>query len=266
LRTIRQAKVLLPDSIETKIFKVLKDIGVELSAYHGGSLNGKDIMKVMNNASFVFDEFAVIFKAAKRPNCEMSDEDIDAMCKHFREVIVLWDGAFSVARMTEYDQAEKEDIIATYLLYVHAALQGLKDLRCSITPKIHLMVMHVDWQMRYVRGGIGDKAEDWVERLHQTGMRLRQHFRSVKNALVRARAREKSNYRNSHPDVLARIQVVNSGGNKRKLVEKNGDTVAVEWKRQRKEGRSEALQYFENNEGEIRSWTMFLFDDEEVDG
>ena len=46
-------------SIETKVFKVLKDIGVELTSYHGGSLNGKDIKKVMNNASHVFDCISV---------------------------------------------------------------------------------------------------------------------------------------------------------------------------------------------------------------
>ncbi len=40
-------------SFETKIFKVLKEIGVELSSYHGGSLNGKDIRKVMTNACYI---------------------------------------------------------------------------------------------------------------------------------------------------------------------------------------------------------------------
>ncbi len=60
-------------SIETKIFKVLKKIGVELSSYHGGSLNGKDIRKVMTNACYIFDTFATIFKAGMRPNCILSD-------------------------------------------------------------------------------------------------------------------------------------------------------------------------------------------------
>jgi hypothetical protein len=44
------------------MFKVLKEIGVELSSYHGGSLNGKDIKKVMNNATHLFNTFATIFK------------------------------------------------------------------------------------------------------------------------------------------------------------------------------------------------------------
>jgi hypothetical protein len=45
LKEMRRAKVKGQQSIETKVFQVLKEIGVELSPYHGGSLNGKDIKK-----------------------------------------------------------------------------------------------------------------------------------------------------------------------------------------------------------------------------
>ena len=76
-------------SIETKVFNVLKDIGVELSSYHGGSLNGKDIQKVTNNASHVFDCISVVFKEGKRDDCLLSDAEIESLCKHFREVFVL---------------------------------------------------------------------------------------------------------------------------------------------------------------------------------
>jgi len=79
---IRSAKVKAPDSIETKMFKVLKTIGVELSAYHGGSLNGKDIKKVMNNATCVFDQLKLIFEDRKRSDCLLTNDDIKALCLH----------------------------------------------------------------------------------------------------------------------------------------------------------------------------------------
>ncbi|KAL7425409.1 hypothetical protein ACHAXH_000002, partial [Discostella pseudostelligera] len=63
----------------------------------------------MHNASHIFDNFADIFKEGKRPNCLLSDEDIEQLCLHFREVFVLWDGAFLVARM-EYPN--EDDCIA----------------------------------------------------------------------------------------------------------------------------------------------------------
>ena len=40
------------------MLKVLKGYGVELTSYHGGSFTGKDILKIMNNAEFIFQTFA----------------------------------------------------------------------------------------------------------------------------------------------------------------------------------------------------------------
>ncbi len=135
LKTMRTSKVKDQQSIETKIFKVLKKIGVELSSYHWASLNGKDIRKVMTNACYIFDTFATIFKAGKRPNCMLSDtKNINALCMQFREVFVLWDGAFSLARTINPTEID----CSTYRMYVRAAVKGSKDLRCTVTPKVHL--------------------------------------------------------------------------------------------------------------------------------
>ena len=98
LRALQLSKTKSATSLEMKLLKVLKKFGVEQSSYHGGSLNGKDIKKVMNNSSYLFDEFASILKSGKRSNCEFSDDDIDALCRHFQSVFLLWDGAFSYAR------------------------------------------------------------------------------------------------------------------------------------------------------------------------
>jgi hypothetical protein len=38
----------------------------------------------------------------------------------------------------------------------------------------NMMLIHVGWQMTNIKGGLGNNMEDWVERLHQTGMRMRQ--------------------------------------------------------------------------------------------
>ena len=215
LKEMRQAKVRGQQSIETKVFKVLKEIGVELSSYHGGSLNGKDIKKVMNNASHIFDQFAAIFKGGKREECLLADSDIDLMCLHFREVYVLWDGAFSLARIINPTDEDAE----TYQTFILAAVSGSKILQCPITPKIHAMLRHVQWQMKNIPGGLGDKMEDWVERQHQWGMQQRRRFRTVQDPLVRVLAREKATSRNTHPDVLAQVDATDTG-NKQKMSEK----------------------------------------------
>jgi hypothetical protein len=139
LKVMQAAKGKKEDSVDTKLFKVLKEIGVELSSYHGGSLNGKDIEKVMNNAAHVFKELAVIMKEGKRPDSILSDANINALCLHFWEVFILWDGAFSLARTV----SPMENDTKTYLCYVSMAVHGNNALHCTITPKVHLMLKHV---------------------------------------------------------------------------------------------------------------------------
>jgi hypothetical protein len=133
LKKIQSVKVKEPDNIETKMFKVLKRIGVELCSYHSGSLNGKGIKKVMNNTTYIFDQLALIFQEGKRPSCLLSNPDIAALCLHFRGVFVLWDGMFLVVRTINPDKAD----ISTYRKYVMAAVQGHHtDLKCTITPEV----------------------------------------------------------------------------------------------------------------------------------
>ncbi len=61
MKVTQSAKAKKHNSIETKMFKVLREIGVKLASYHGVGLNGKDIIKVMINATYVFNKFAATF-------------------------------------------------------------------------------------------------------------------------------------------------------------------------------------------------------------
>ena len=193
----------------------------------------------MNNATHVFEKVAVILKEGRRQNCILLDEALDAMCLHFKEVFVLWDAAFSLARTVNPMEADK----MTYQRYVLAALQGNTVLRCTVTPKVHLMLKHVAWQMKEIKGGLGDKMEDWVERLHQTGMRLRQQFCTIQNPLVRAQACERVSLRSTHPDVIAHTNVMNAGNKRSFSITKSDDTIAMSRKKQRDMGRFEAMKY-----------------------
>jgi hypothetical protein len=256
LKEMRRAKVRGQQSIKTKIFRVLKEIGIKLSSYHGGSLNRKDIKKVMNNATHLFNEFAAIFKEGKREGGLLSDEDIDGMCLHFKEVFVLWDGKLTLARTINPTRVDAH----TYQRFVEAALHGSKILQCPITPKIHIMLKHVAWQMINIPGGMGDKMEDWVERLHQWGIRQRRQFRTVQDPLVCATAREKATSRCNHPEVLAQVDATDARNKRRILSEKKDDVISTKRKQQRDKGRIRAHQYFVANiKGVKLTWAELLF-------
>ena len=149
----------------------------------------------------------------------------------------------------------------TYLWYVQAAVQGNAALRCTVTPKVHLMLKHIAWQMQNIWGGLGDKMEDWVERLHQMGMRLQQRFCTVQNPAIRANAREKASFRLSHPNVIAHTNATNSGNKQSFSVAKVEDTISTRQKKQCDIGRYEAMQYFEK-EGKMNklTWLVLIFD------
>jgi hypothetical protein len=68
-------------------------------------------------------------------------------------LFVLRDGAFSLARTVN----PMENDTMTYLRYVVVAVHGHKGLSCTITPKVHLMLKPVAWQMRHIPGGWGKK-------------------------------------------------------------------------------------------------------------
>ncbi len=140
LKVMQTAKGKKEHSIELKIIKMLTDIGVEMSLYHGGSLNGKDTKKVMNNATYFFDRLAVILKEGKRADSLLSDDDIDTLCLHFQGVFVLWDGAFLLARTVN----PMENDTTTYLCYVVVAVHGHEALCCTVTPKVHTLCL-VEW-------------------------------------------------------------------------------------------------------------------------
>jgi hypothetical protein len=168
LRALQSSKAKSATSLETKLFKVLKKIGVEQSSYHGGSLNGKDIKKVMNNAAHLFDQFSSLLQAGKRDECELDNNSIDAICQSFKNVFVFWDGAFSLAQ-TKYPTLDHS---LKYQQFINAAVIGHVNLGLTITPKVHLMFKYVSWQMDNITGGLGDKMEDWIEKSHQDGKQL----------------------------------------------------------------------------------------------
>jgi hypothetical protein len=172
----------------------------------------------------------------------------------------LWDGAFSLARKIDPTDEDAE----TYQRFALAVLQGSLILQCSITPKVHAMLKHVKWQMQNLPGGLGDKMEDWVERLHQWEICMRRRFCTVQDPLVHAHVQEKATSRNMHPNVLAQVEATDAG-NKRILSEKKADLISTKRKWQRDEGRFQVLKYFDHSKVERLTRAAILFHDGKVD-
>ena len=181
-------------------------IGVELTQYHGGSLNGKDIKTVTDNVTHVFNEGGKILCDGKQRD-SINSVAVLVKCEQFKAAFLLWDGAFSIAQKVNPDDAD----LALYRRFVNAAVESHREVGCNITHKVHLMLKHVEGQTRSLPRGLGDKMEDWVELMHQWGMRLRRRLRTVKDPLVRANTRAKVLQRDTNPAVVAYSEAVQDG-------------------------------------------------------
>ncbi len=126
------------------------------------------------------------------------------------------------------------------------------------------MLKHVKWQMKNLLGELGDKMEDWVERLHQWGIHVRRRFRTVQDPLIRAHAQEKATSCNMHPNVLAQVEATDAGS-KRTLYEKKADPISTKRKWQRDEGRFQVLKHVDHSKVERLTWAAILFHDGKVD-
>jgi uncharacterized coiled-coil protein SlyX len=241
--------------VEAKMVRVLKLVGVEIQRYHGGSLAGMDIKKVIANASFVFDEFEEILKEERNQNkdCEMTNKEISTICNEHKTLYLLWDGAFSAARTinpTEDDRTE-------YCRYVYAAVHCHVKIGCSVTHKVHLMWAHVASQMG-VPGGLGEKMEDWVEKMHQWGNQRRKRFGTTKNTQVRADARARSTHRGTNPGVIAQGKLVASEAKRNLKNSGDKEIVGDARKAGRKAARLAALERWETERHAVvvlrRAW------------
>mmetsp|Transcript_22814 Transcript_22814/g.32611 ORF Transcript_22814/g.32611 Transcript_22814/m.32611 type:complete len:415 (+) Transcript_22814:104-1348(+) len=187
------------DGMESEMIKVLILFDITIQAYHGGSLHGKDVQKLMSNAHEIFESFAEILTENMKEGCEYKKEEIEQVCKNYATLCILWDGAFSYASKinpTEEDVNMFERFV-TAAVHVHIAM-GL-----NVTPKVHMMWAHVLDQMKSFDGGLGNKREDWGEKQHQETSKTREQFRFTKDIQVRADAMAGLRQQESHPEVAA---------------------------------------------------------------
>jgi hypothetical protein len=96
----------------------------------------------------------------------------------------LWDREFSL----EQKISPMDEDAETYQEFVLAAVRRSQFPQCPIMPKVHTMLIHVQWQMKNNWGGLEDTMEDWVKHQHQWELQQCRHFCIVQDPLVCALA------------------------------------------------------------------------------
>jgi hypothetical protein len=134
---------------------ILKKHGVDRAAHHGGDLTGVSIGIMFNRSEAILGDLKTFLHeevAACDRACD--DTEINDVLTRFRELFVLCDYLFSLARTKT--EAATEEIQAKTTECVKAVIVNWRDLGMSMKmPKIHAVEDHLLWQISLYLG-IGD--------------------------------------------------------------------------------------------------------------
>ena len=159
-------------SIHTKIERILEKHGVTIQTFHGGSLTGGSILKLLQNHDKIMDDITQVCHGYisnhqdTNSNIPMpSIEEFDKILSAHRALFKAQDAAYAHLRLidptTQEMAATRERIGIMKILWLAMGL--------SLTPKAHLIFDHAaNDQLKY--GGLGDKIEDPLEKRHQEQM------------------------------------------------------------------------------------------------
>jgi hypothetical protein len=146
----------------------LKPNGVDRAAHHGGDLTGPSVRNLMSKADVIFGGIKDMLLSK---NLGVPDAEIIDRCERTATCLTLFDGLFSsVYKTTEQINLDFEGTLAEARDFAKKAMAAWRSLGLSVTLKGHLVDDHVCWQICLYHG-IGDYNEEFVERLHQEGVR-----------------------------------------------------------------------------------------------
>jgi len=161
LAAFRTGRKLSAASLYSRCEEVLKEYGIDRGRYHGGAFNGVNIIKIMQQNSLM-DKLEAILKE----NGRLTAEKVKTLCTDVKTALRAWDSIFSRIHQSN----PMQEFCDKLQVDIDVAMAQWRDLKLSVTPKLHGLECHVVAQM-ILFGGIKDLLEYWVEQEHQIGNR-----------------------------------------------------------------------------------------------
>jgi hypothetical protein len=160
----------------------LKPHGIDRAAHHGGDLTGPSVRNLMSNAEVIFGG---IKKFLIDETLGDQEAEIINRCDRTATCLSLFDGLIShIYKTSEQVKADPEGTLAKAKEFSIKALASWRSLGLSVTLKAHACEDHVCNQIRDF-GGIGDYNEEFVERLHQEGVRTNRRVQTMRDRTMK---------------------------------------------------------------------------------
>jgi hypothetical protein len=164
----------------------LRQYGVDRAAHHGGDLTGGCVKRMMSNAKELFGEMSGYLDGVAEDNgvSEEIREEMRMRLDLYSTCLQQFDGFFSRLRIRKGEVKDLDVLVEETKTYLNAAMGSWRQLKLSVTPKLHLLEVHAIPFLKRL-GGLGDFDEEFVERCHQIGVRGNLRNRSSNRDAVR---------------------------------------------------------------------------------
>ena len=155
-------------SIHTQVERILEKHGVTIQSFHGGSLTGGAIIKLLNNHNIIMDDITTLYEIRINERLNERNELKPSSIEYIREMLTLHrklfksqDAVYANLRLIKPTLEEK---IKTRER-IRIMQQLWYDMELSCTPKAHLIFEHAADDQDYF-DGLGDKIEYPLEKRH----------------------------------------------------------------------------------------------------
>ena len=173
LVAMRKSRLLDNTGFDTELEGILGSIAnVYKEAYHGGDLNGVCCIRLLDKQKEVINALKIMCtrrrEMPRTHNVPCTLMELDSKLESYADLFQALDVTFSRLR-TIYptdDECDGLDLALRVLKRIWTTMAF------SVTPKDHILFEHSSRQFRSFQGLV-DKGEDFVEKAHQQGMRLK---------------------------------------------------------------------------------------------
>jgi hypothetical protein len=157
-----------------------KDWNIKRPSWHGGDILGNECRKLMSSARLILDQIKefLLERLEENGGSARAKREVKKRCDIVAKALLLFDGLLSLLRTPHKDLTPWKILQARR--YATKALEVWRILNLSVTPKCHGSEDHACDQLEFL-WGLADFCEDWVEQLHQLGLKNNRRTKTIRD-------------------------------------------------------------------------------------
>jgi hypothetical protein len=157
-----------------------RDWNIKRPSWHGGDILGNECRKLMAWSRPIFEQIKAFLldQLEEDGGSERAKTEVRKRCDIVAKALLLFDGFLSLVRTEHKDLTPQH--ITKAREYATKAVSVWRLMKLSVTPKCHASEDHACDQLELLKG-LADFCEDWVEQLHQLGLKNNRRTKTIRN-------------------------------------------------------------------------------------